>query len=81
MIVQTLGGLGAHRKSGILTLPFLCLYVRHALQNMQPTSRRVAVQDGRLRKLVGRGLAEDSADALPDAAGGEGVTGRLSRKP
>jgi hypothetical protein len=40
-----------------LTLHFLGLDVRNALQNIQRASRRLAVHDSDSRKLVGRGLA------------------------
>jgi len=42
-----------------LTLHFLGLYVRKALQIMQLASSRVSFHDGGLGELVGRGLVED----------------------
>lgn len=46
-------------ESRILTLHFLGLYVRKALQIMQLASRRVSFHDGGLGEFVGRGLVED----------------------
>jgi hypothetical protein len=42
-----------------MTLPFLDLYVVNALQSIQLASRRLVVNYGSLKNLVGRRLDED----------------------